>query len=210
LIKNKINGKCYVGQTRRSMEQRLYSHKKVVGKANACKALSDAMLKHGVDNFEIRLLHECGCQAEMDSLEIKAIAELGTFAPGGYNLTIGGGGKSGYKHSAESIEKMASTHRGKPLTEDHKQKVSASLKGNKRALGYRHTEETKRLLGDRTRGTTRPPFSDSHRQKIAAARAGTKASIATRLKMSASHTARHEAARAEAILIGHHLLRAVA
>ncbi|MCY1172719.1 group I intron endonuclease [compost metagenome] len=184
LIRNAVTGKCYVGQTRRTLQQRFYSHKKVVGKANACKALSDAMLKHGPENFTIELLCTCTSQADMDNMEIQMIAELGTFSPGGYNLTRGGGGKSGYKHSAESIEKMASTHRGKPLTDEHKKKVSASLVGNTRALGMKHSDETRRKISERGTGRKRAPFSAEHREKIAASRRGTKASDAARQKMS--------------------------
>lgn len=201
LIRNKVSGKCYVGQTRRTLQQRFNSHKKVVGRSNACKALSDAMARHGVDNFSIEVLHRCSSQEEMDRMEIQFIAKLKTFAPGGYNLTLGGGGKSGYKHSAESVEKMAASHRGKPLTEEHKKKVSESLIGNKRALGSRHSEETKSAISAMQIGIKRPPQTEAHRAAIAAARAGTKASEETRRKMSESHIRRNARRRAEALLI---------
>lgn len=45
--------------------------------------------------------------------------------------------KTGYKHKAESIEKMKQSHAGKVLTEEHKAKISASGKGIKKS------EETK-------------------------------------------------------------------
>lgn len=196
LIKNLVTGKCYVGQTRRTLAQRFYAHKRVVGKANACKALSDAMKAHGTANFTIELLRTCASQAEMDAWEVKLIAELGTFAPGGYNLTRGGGGKSGYKHSPESVEKMAASHRGKPLTAEHKAKVSASLKGNKYALGSKHSDETKQAISRQFKGIKRPPFSPEHRAAIAAARKGVPASAATRQKMAETHRRRNEALRA--------------
>lgn len=192
IIRNLITGKCYIGQTRRTLAQRFYAHKKVAGKSNACKAISDAMVKHGVDNFSIELIRECASQEEMDRLEIQLIAEHGTFSPGGYNLTRGGGGKSGYKHSAESVEKMASSHRGKPLTEEHKRKVSASLIGNKYAVGYKHTDETKLMISKMFKGIKRPPFSQSHREKISASRIGMKPSDETRRKMSEAQIKRHE------------------
>lgn len=206
LIRNQVTGKCYVGQTRRTLAQRFNAHKKVVGKSNACKALSDAMAKHGVENFSIELLRQCESQAEMDSWEIRLIAELNTFAPGGYNLTHGGGGKFGYKHSPESVEKMASSHRGKPLTEEHKRKVSASLMGNKRAQGLKHSEATRRSISETQRGRKLAPFTQAHRDAIADARRGTKASDATRQKMSESHKKRNQA-RAESILIAHWHMR---
>jgi group I intron endonuclease len=206
LMRNQLTGSCYVGQTRRTLQQRFKSHKSVVGKANACKALSDAMLKHGTECFTIELLRQCETQAEMDYWEIKLIEDLGTFAPGGYNLTRGGGGKSGYKHTPESIEKMASTHRGKPLTEQHKLKVSQSLIGNQRALGYKHSEATRKKISDAQIGKKLAPFTAAHRAGIAAARTGSKASEATRRKMSESHLRRHEKSLADSVLIGHFVI----
>lgn len=204
LIRDRVNGKCYVGQTRRTLEQRFKAHVRVVGKSNACKALSDAMAKHGVENFTIELLCVCESQAALDQAEVRLIAEHGTFAPGGYNLTRGGGGKSGYKHRPESIERTVAAHRGKPLTEEHKRKVSMSLLGNKRALGLKHSEETRRLISEKNKSRTLPPISDIHRERLAAARRGTKASEATRKKMSESQKRRNAALRAESLLIAHY------
>lgn len=195
LIKNAVTGKSYVGQTRRTLRARFNTHKAVIGKSNACKALSDAMSKHGPENFSIELLRECTSQQDMDFWETKFIEDLGTFSPGGYNLTRGGAGKSGYKHSPESIERTVAAHRGKPLSDAHKAKVSASLIGNHRALGMKHTDETKQRISDLGRGKKRPQFTQSHRAAIADARRGTKASLETRLKMSESHRARNELLR---------------
>lgn len=195
LITNQITGKCYVGQTRRSLAQRFCSHKRVVGKANACKALSDAMLVHGTDNFTIELLRTCESQEEMNHWEIHFIAKFGTFAPGGYNLTLGGGGKSGYKHSAESIAKRNVHFIGKTLSDEHKRKVSDSLIGNQRALGLKHTDATKQKISAAFKGKKRSPFSTEHREKIGAARRGTKASEEARRTMSEGQKRRYEILR---------------
>ena len=54
---------------------------------------------------------------------------------------------------------MSEAHRGekcyifgKHITEDHKQKISENLKGNKNALGKTHTEETKQKMSEAHRG----------------------------------------------------------
>jgi len=94
------------------------------------------------------------------------------------NITEGGEGSSGYKHTAESlkkiseaskafmtgrkmpkesIEKMRATKTGMLASEETKQKISKSLMGNKNAsgnsnrLGIKHTEETKRKISETKR-----------------------------------------------------------
>jgi hypothetical protein len=57
-----------------------------------------------------------------------------------------GGNFKGRTHTLESKEKNRLAHLGKNLNEDHKKKIAESLKGNKRALGMKHTDETKRKL----------------------------------------------------------------
>lgn len=187
LLKNIITGNSYVGQTRRTLRLRFNAHRYTMGKKNSCKAISDAMQKYGEDNFEISLLEECTSQQHMDECEMRWIATLNTMTPNGYNLTAGGAGKSGYRHSDESKKKMSAWQIGKKLTDAHKKKVSESLKGNKRALGMRHSAETKALISKK--GLGRPsPKSPEHRKKLAAARIGRKASAETRKRMGVSHS----------------------
>lgn len=166
------------------MSERMASHIKVIGRRNSCQALSDAMVKHGKGAFTIALIEECASQKEMDDRETYWIEKLKTFAPGGYNLTRGGGGKYGYRHSAASREKMSAWQIGKILTPEHRAKVSASLKGNQRATGMKHTEATKQHLSRIFSGVKRKPFTTEHRANIAAAKTGKKASNAVRAAMS--------------------------
>lgn len=59
---------------------------------------------------------------------------------------------AGQTHTPEVRAKMGNSHRGKPLSEEHKRSLSLVLMGNKRAvgnqiwLGRHHTEETKQKL----------------------------------------------------------------
>lgn len=53
LITDSVNGKRYVGQTRRPLDARFAQHEKVAGRANACRALSDAMIAHGLQSKDI-------------------------------------------------------------------------------------------------------------------------------------------------------------
>ena len=62
-------------------------------------------------------------------------------------------------------------HKGKLISEEHKKKVSEASKGNKHALGYRHSKETRKKISDAHKGKYR---SDETKKKIAEASKGNK------------------------------------
>lgn len=108
-IKNIINGSGYVGQALKTVSSdkikwgtygRWKSHvwEAFSSKNKGCIILNNAIIKYGVENFEI--IKICDCRVEdMDNLEKKYIVEFNTLSPNGYNLTAGG--KNG-KHSEET------------------------------------------------------------------------------------------------------------
>ncbi len=65
---------------------------------------------------------------------------------------------AGQKHTPETCAKMGDFHRGKPLSEAHKEKLRVLSMGNKYSVGKRnwlgkhHTEETKTKIGAKSRG----------------------------------------------------------
>ena len=62
---NKLNGKIYIGQTVRTLEERLKEH------IRKNKTIIDkALNKYGVDNFEIEILHKCNDVNELNEKEI--------------------------------------------------------------------------------------------------------------------------------------------
>lgn len=151
-ITNKINGKPYVGQTRQKLSQRIYGHKSNKGKS----AIDAAIAKYGWKNFTVEIIEVCPVES-LNEKERYWIAKLNSKAPNGYNLTDGGDGCTGYKHTAKSRAKISANHAdvsgennpqyGKPLSEEQKAKISASEKGklawNK---GKKMSEEQKRKL----------------------------------------------------------------
>jgi group I intron endonuclease len=92
IIKNLENGKGYVGQTTRTIDQRFNEHCKSF---SGCHALRNAIQKYGRDGFSVEPIWEGECsQEELDALEIRYIKHFNTIYPYGYNLTYGGeGGK---------------------------------------------------------------------------------------------------------------------
>lgn len=98
LIKNNINGKCYVGKTLKSPKERFSEHLYDAYKpTEENRPLYRAIKKYGKDNFSLRVLEECtdGLASER---EIWYIKKLKTYAHG-YNATIGGDGKQLFDHN---------------------------------------------------------------------------------------------------------------
>lgn len=91
------------------------------------------------------------------------------------NLTDGGDGLSGFKHSTESIEKIRS-----------------------KSCKFRHSDETKKLMSERLKGKALPKeailkaaeinknriFTEETKKKMSESRKGKKKSLETKIKMS--------------------------
>jgi group I intron endonuclease len=170
-VTNLINGKIYIGQTVRTVERRQAKH--IEAAKSGTYALNNAMRKHGVENFVFETLFHCLSKEEMDRKEIETIKTMGSKVPHGYNLTDGGEGSVGFKHSAESRARMSRAHRGVIFTDERKAKISVAGRGLKRSaetrakisaakkiwnpsmLGKKHTDETKKKLRMLTTGKKR-------------------------------------------------------
>ena len=110
------------------------------------------------------------------------------------NLTIGGEGTTGHKHSAETKQKIRAAHLGykhsketrqrmseiaKNRTKEHNQKISASKKGKPLS------EEHKLILSKKNKGRV---FGDDFRKKISDAKRGTHKTEAQRQAMRITST----------------------
>jgi group I intron endonuclease len=138
LIRNKLNGKLYIGQTERSIDER-WSRDLHYARGNHLP-LYRAIKKYGVENFEVLQIAVADDQAQADRLEQAFIMAAGTMAPRGYNLTRGG------KHGAW----------GHPLSEQAKAKLRAYR------LGRKASPETRKKIGDVQRGEKNHNFGKKH------------------------------------------------
>lgn len=85
---NKINGKKYVGQTSRTLEQR--AERNGIG-YKKCTKFWNAILKYGWENFEPNILYDDLTKEQANEIEIKLIRELKTQDDNfGYNIKYGG------------------------------------------------------------------------------------------------------------------------
>ncbi len=98
-IRNKLNGKCYIGQDSAPVEK-LARAKTHFALANFLLAggtpkheskIARAIAKYGAENFEVEVLTHCQTKTELDDVERYLIKALDTIR-GGYNILPGGQG----------------------------------------------------------------------------------------------------------------------
>lgn len=122
-IQHKESGKIYIGQTIRTLEQRMYEH----CKDNICY-IDRAITKYGIDAFKVTVIDYDDNIDLLNSKEQFWIAFYNCIAPKGYNLTSGG---KNYNHSEETRIKISESEKGKIVSEDTRRKLSESHKGIK-------------------------------------------------------------------------------
>src|SRR4030066_665973 len=113
-ITNLINGKIYVGYTSKLLNERMKQH---LSNFRKC-ILGDSIRKYGKENFTIESLYDFETEYEAKTTEIFLIAfhrtNMCRYPNGnGMNMTDGGEGMKGYKHSAKSNKKNSESNIGK-------------------------------------------------------------------------------------------------
>lgn len=136
------NGKRYVGISRnvkhRFRNGKGYQHQRVI---------YNAVQKYDWKNVETTILCEHLTEEEAKQKEIEYIALFNTTDRRyGYNQTLGGEGGNGRVESDENKkrtgERMSKLHKGVPLSDEHKKKISESLKGKAKV----YSEEGRRRI----------------------------------------------------------------
>lgn len=123
-ITNKVNGKCYVGQTIQGLEKRWRGHCKA--SKHGTTYLSNAIQKYGSESFAVELLEETTTE-HLNDRERYWIAKLKP----AYNMTEGG---EGGIPSDEVRDKLRAAKLGKSLSIEHRAKMSASHSGEKNSM----------------------------------------------------------------------------
>ncbi len=195
-ITNIINGKIYIGQTIKTVEERWKQHYYEANNGSVFY-FHKAIRKYGKENFKIETV--CGCigSAErLKELEIIFIAKYKANVYGvGYNMTDGGEGTTGLKLSEETKRKIGEAGKGnkynlgKKLSEETKRKMSKAARfRSPNFLGKQHTEKSKKKMSESHDGQT--PWnkglkhSEETKRKMSESRKGKKHSEETKRKMS--------------------------
>lgn len=154
----------YVGKTNRSPVIRLQDHilRSKHGNMTRLSKWLRSLCRHPV----IRVLEHDIHQASLNEREMAWIAICLSCNPKLVNGTDGGDGGStfaGHRHTQEAKDRIsraakgrdmgkaiaasADARRGKPLSEEHKAKMAVRSRGNKNGVGYSHTVEARRKIG---------------------------------------------------------------
>jgi group I intron endonuclease len=134
---NKIDGKVYIGQTKKSLDERCGANATGYRK---CVKLYSAIQKYGLNNFDRWIFKIVDDQKEADQDEIFWIDEMRIQLgkKNVYNIREGGSnGWQGHKHSEESLKKMSELKTGKIMTDEAKKKISVANKGKKLTEGHK-------------------------------------------------------------------------
>jgi|SRR6185503_9994525 len=147
---NTLNGKSYIGFDS-NWPQRQKDHKYLAETHKSDRYFHTAIRHDGWNKFIWTIEY----QSEDKNLTLHRMEPYfinlfeTTDRTKGYNLTEGGDGVSGYKHSTEARQKMSERMKGtklrlgKPFSEESKRKISEKVKGNTSHLGHVHSSETK-------------------------------------------------------------------
>lgn len=87
-VQNQINGKCYIGKTKDSLESRKQKHLSDA-RLNRGWYFHNSLKKYGPENFIWKILDTSDSYEDLNQKEIQYIKEYKSFE-NGYNLTKGG------------------------------------------------------------------------------------------------------------------------
>jgi len=136
----------YVGQTIGSPEDRLKAHKRKTGNPHLDNWLRST-------NTNIIVLERD--PVDLDAAEMCWIHDMREQGADLINITDGGGGVLGYQHTASARKKIGLASLGRVCSLVTRAKKRTSAMGNKRSLGYRHTQEAKAKISAAAVGNQR-------------------------------------------------------
>lgn len=214
LATNTVNGRCYVGQTSGTFQKRQSAHLSSA-RMGLYGGFHAAIRKYGEQAFAWEVIFYAFDHKSLLSAEVAIIAEMRASGANLYNLTDGGEGQVGFKHSPETIAKMrqrivteemrqasslankgkilppetrakiSEGLRGRPVSPESRAKMSASHKGQ--GLGKKQSEEHRRKCALARTGRV---VSEETRAKLRAANFGKRPSPETIAKSQAARTGR--------------------
>jgi len=145
------------------------------------------------------LLEICSFSLEIDMIKTIGRRNLGSGPL--TNMTDGGEGTSGYKHSKENKKKISISSKGRKHSEETKRKMKNKVfsketkkKISKSKIGNKHSEETKKKISNTKRGKVGTFKNHKHTKeskiKMSASHKGKKISKKTKEKLRQAQTGR--------------------
>lgn len=141
LVTNVLDGRFYIGQTRRTLSHRWAVHRSEA-RRRPVTYFHKAIQRHGAENFEVQIVATAGDQDSLNRLEAVWVAVTGA-RHYGYNLKDGGlqapmsetgraalsARRRGSKASPETRARMSAARRGRPKSAAHRAAIAAALEG---------------------------------------------------------------------------------
>lgn len=192
-LRNKINGKWYIGQSRNIIDRWNIAYR--YAKCKKQPKIFSAIKKYGYDAFEKVIIEECSLdQSVLDSREEHWIKHYNSVELG-YNCRTGG--SSGGKFSNESKKKMSIAKVGtkRVFSEEHRKRISEAKKGKPNGReGTEWTEEQrKRIMATSDQRAEKVSkklkgivFTEERKKNISKSLTGKKLSEETKQKIRAS------------------------
>jgi len=158
---NIINGKSYIGFDS-NWPSRKEQHKKDSKNTKKDYCFYNAIRKYGWQNFQFELIYQSKewhhCKNVMENYFIEEYRTYIRFEDcKGYNMTLGGEGTLGYRHTPENKEKVRLLALGNTrtlgLTNEKRKELGYSLITGK-PKGSKECEETKRKKSETRKGKT--------------------------------------------------------
>lgn len=136
---NIINGKVYIGQTSKTLDERIKGHLSKV-KGGSTTHIHNAIRKYGWNNFRAEIIDDTAdCEDELDRLEKYYIAQYDSINVG-YNLAPGG------EDNCMDSDKVKQKHDFIMRTPEVRSKISASMK--KRIAEHGISEEHRKHVSE--------------------------------------------------------------
>ena len=128
-ITNKVTNKIYIGITNQGSGAR-YRHHWYESRIGEPSPIHRSMAKYGEDNFTLEIIDFADTYDELKEKEKYWIKQYNSTDKSiGYNLTEGGDGTFGRKHSEETKEKIRQKALGRKVSEETKKKMSETRLG---------------------------------------------------------------------------------
>lgn len=138
-ITNTVNGKIYVGQTVRTLEERKWQHINTAKKGHK-NHLYNAMRKYGIENFKFEKICDVDNIEDLNILERYYIAKYNCIKDG-YNMVDGG------NNNVMFLDDVKRKHSERMRSKETRSKISRSMKQYRKEHPF--TEEHRRKLSEK-------------------------------------------------------------
>lgn len=187
-ITSKIDNRVYIGKSKLKRSRNRHRMKEHYA---ADSFIGRTIRKYGIENFDFSIIEFFLKEEEAYEAEVYWIYYYRSQnKKHGFNLTPGGLGVKEF--SQETIEKLRKANIGKKLSDETKQKMSFSHKGEKNHnFGKKMSDEQKKKISDANKNR---PVSDITKRKLSLSKSGEQNnffgkthSLDSRKKMSLAH-----------------------